>query len=71
MVKARSDEIRSGANQVCKSTGWQCPVDQSSINAMCQLHEVYVYEKRRCTDDGDSPSKSLETRIPKRRGKKR
>ena len=34
------------------------PVDENSVYALCQLHEVYVDEKRQSTDDATEPSKA-------------
>ena len=50
--KTDSNEIRSTAEGIREATGWECPVDKNSVYALCQLHEVYVDEKRRRTDDG-------------------
>ena len=41
--------------------GWDFPVDKNSVYALCKLHEVYVDEKRRRTDDVAGPSKTPES----------
>ena len=51
-----SNEIRSTAEGIRKATGWQCPVDRNRVYALCQLHEVYVDEKQRRTNDAVGPS---------------
>ena len=45
--KTDTNEIRSTAEGIQEATGWECPVDKNSVHALCQLHEVYVDEKRR------------------------
>ena len=47
--KFELDMVHSQDDDICKATGWECPVDWRSVNALCQLHEVYVEEKRRHT----------------------
>ena len=42
---------RSTAEGIREAMGWECPVDKNSVYALCQLHEVYVDEKRRRMDD--------------------
>ena len=59
--KTDSNEIRNTAEGVREATGWECPVDKNSIYALCQLHEVYVDEKRRRTEDAAGPSKIPES----------
>ena len=59
-MKVHFDEIRSTTEGIREATGWECPVDKNSIHALCQLHEVYVDEKRRRTDDATGPSKTPE-----------
>ena len=59
--KTDSTEIRSTAEGVREATGWECPVDKNSVYALCQLHEVYVDEKRRRTEDTAGPSKIPES----------
>ena len=59
--KTDSNEIRSTAEGIREATGWECPVDKNSVYALCQLHEVYVDEKRRRTDDAAGPSKTPES----------
>ena len=50
--KTDSNKIRSTAEGIREATGWECLVDKNSVHALCQLHEVYVDEKRRRTDEG-------------------
>ena len=52
---------RSTAEGIREAMGWECPVDKNSVYALCQLHEVYVDEKRQRTDDAAGPSKALES----------
>ena len=59
--KNDSNEIRSTAEGIRKSTRWECPVDKNNVYALCQLHEVYVDEKRRRIDDAAGPSKTTES----------
>ena len=59
--KTDSNEIRSTAEGVREATGWECPIDKNSVYALCRLHEVYVDEKRRPTDDVDGLSKTSES----------
>ena len=59
--KTDSNEIRSTAEGIREATGWECPVDKNSVHALCQLDELYVDEKRRCTDDAAEPSKTPES----------
>ena len=63
-VQSRADDIR-------KAMGWECPVDCATIDALCQLHEVYVEEKRRRTDKASRPSKVPEKRAPGEKGKEK
>jgi hypothetical protein len=50
-----SSEIYSKADEVREATRWECPVDWTSVEALCQLHDVFVDEKRRCmADEGGS-----------------
>ena len=42
--------VQSQSHEICKATGWEFPVDRASIDALCQLHEVYVEEKRGRTE---------------------
>ena len=65
------EEVRSKADDVRKATGWECPVDRSSVHALCQLHEVYVDKKRRRTEDAASPSKMPESRNVGEKGKEK
>ena len=58
--KSRYDEIGSKSDEVRKS-----------INALCELHEVYVGEKRRHTDGAVGPPSYLRIRALKKRGKRR
>ena len=55
--KTELDTVRNTADDIQKVTGWECPVDRTSVNALCQLHEIYIDEKRWCTDEAASPSK--------------
>ena len=50
------------ADDIRKAMVWECPVDQTSINSLCQLHEVHVDEKSRHTDEVAGPSRLLEKR---------
>ena len=61
LKKTDSNEIRSTAEGIREATGWECPVDKNSVYVLCQLHEVYVDEKRRRTDDTVGPSKIPES----------
>ena len=67
--KTDSNEIRSTAEGIREATGWECPVDKNSVYALCQLHEVYVDEKRRRTDDAAGPSKTPESWNSEGKGK--
>ena len=67
--KTDSDEIQSTAKGIREATGWECPVDKNSIRDLCQLHEVYVDEKQRRTNDATKPSKTLERWISEGKGK--
>ena len=58
--KTEFNEIQSTAEGIAEATGWECPVHKNSVYALCQLHEVYVDEKRRHTDDAAGPSKTPE-----------
>ena len=59
--KTDSNEIRSTAEGIREAMGWECPIDKNSVHALCQLHEVYVDEKRRHTEDAARPSKIPES----------
>jgi G:T-mismatch repair DNA endonuclease (very short patch repair protein) len=59
--KADTNEIRSAAEGIWEATGWECPVDKSSVYGLCQLHELYVDGKRRRADDEAEPSKEPES----------
>ena len=61
--------IRSVAEGIQEATGWECPVDKNSVYALCQLHEVYVDEKRRRTDDAVGPSKTPDSWNSEGKGK--
>ena len=52
-----TDVVRSQADDIRKPTRWEWPVDHTSVDALCQLHEVYIEEKRWCTDDVVGPPK--------------
>ena len=43
--KPDPDKIQSIAEGIQEATGWDCFVDENSVYALCQLHEVYVIEK--------------------------
>jgi hypothetical protein len=45
-TKTGVSEIRSTTDKVREATGWECPVDRTSIQALCQLHNVFVDEER-------------------------
>ena len=50
--KTDSDEIWSTAEGIREAMGWECPIYKNGVHALCQLHEAYVDEQRRCTDEG-------------------
>ena len=58
--KSRYDEIGSKSDEVRKS-----------INALCELHEVYIEEKRRRTDEAASLSRLPEKRVLGEKGKEK
>ena len=58
--KTDYDEIRSTVEGIREAIGWECRIDKNSVYTLCQLHEVYIDEKRRCTDDAVGPSKTPE-----------
>ena len=59
--KTDSNEILSTVEGIREATGWECPIDKNNVYALCQLHEVYVDEKRRRTDEAAGPSKIPES----------
>jgi hypothetical protein len=48
--------------EVQRSTRWECPVDDTTTHALCQMHEVSVDEKRKRPDESAGPSKEHDTR---------
>jgi hypothetical protein len=50
-TKTGVSEIRSKADEVWEAIGWECPVDRTSVQALCQLHDVFVDEERRYMND--------------------
>ena len=46
-------------------------MDRASIDALCLLHEVYVEEKRRHTEEASGPSRVPEKRVPGEKGKEK
>ena len=54
-VQSRVDDIRKATEREC----------------LCQLHEVYVEEKRRCTEEVSGPSKVPEKWAPGEKGKEK
>ena len=69
--KTDSNEIRSTIEGVREATGWECPVDKNSVYTLCQLHEMYVDEKRRRTEDATGPSKIPESSNSGGKGKEK
>ena len=67
--KTELDTVRNTADDIQKVTGWECPVDRTSVNALCQLHEIYIDEKRWDTDEVAGPSRLPEKREPGKKGK--
>ena len=67
--KTYSDEIWTTLEGIWEATGWECPVDKISVYALCQVHEVYIDEKRRHRDDEVGPSKTPESWNSEGRGK--
>ena len=37
---------KTGSDEIQEAARWECSVDRTSVNALCQLHEVYIEEKR-------------------------
>ena len=58
-------------SDIRKEMGWECPVDRTIINVLCQLHEVYVEEKMRRTDEEVASSRLSEKRGPREKGKEK
>ena len=69
--KTDSNEIQSTVECIRKAMGWECPIDKNSVHALGQLHEVYVDEKCRRTDDVVGPSKMPESWNSEERGKEK
>ena len=57
--------------EVQRSTGWECPVDDTTTHALCQMHEVSVEEKRKRPDESVGPSKRYDTRSTSRQEEKK
>jgi hypothetical protein len=51
--------------EVQRSTGWECPIDDTTTHALCQMHEVSGEEKRKKPDESVGPSKRYDTRSTK------
>jgi hypothetical protein len=60
--ESATSEIRSKADEVREATGWECPVDRTSVEALCQIHEVFMDEKRRRMEDEGGSSRAPESR---------
>ena len=58
-------------DDIHKETGWECPVDWTRVNALCQLHEIYIEEKRWRMDEVAGPSWLLDKRGPGEKGKEK
>jgi hypothetical protein len=43
--KKPTNEVQSTMEDVWNVIGWECPIDRASVDALCQLQEVYVEEK--------------------------
>jgi hypothetical protein len=56
-------EIEPATEEVQSMTGWACPVDNNTPLAQpsCNLHEVFIKDKRKRMDDIKGTSKKLET----------
>jgi hypothetical protein len=50
-MKTGVGEIRSTANKVREATGWECPVDRTSVEGLCQFDDVFVDERRHTEDE--------------------
>ena len=57
--------------EIQRSTGWECPVDDTTTHALCQTHEVSVEEKRKRPDENVGPSKKYDTRSTSRQEEKK
>jgi hypothetical protein len=51
IMKTGVSKIRSTTEEVREATGWECPMDRMSVEALCQFDDVFVDEKRRHTED--------------------
>ena len=68
--KTGLDVVRSRADDI--QTGWEYPVDRTSVNPLChELHDVNVDERRRCTDEALGPSRLPENGDSGERGKEK
>jgi hypothetical protein len=50
-TKTEVNEIRSTEDKLREATGWECRVDRTSIQGLCQFDDVFVDERRRHTED--------------------
>jgi hypothetical protein len=50
-TKTEVNKIRSTEDKVREATGWECPVDRTSIQALCQFHDVFRDEERQHLKD--------------------
>jgi hypothetical protein len=50
-TKTGVSEIWSTTDKVREATVWECLVDRTSIQVLCQLHDVFVDEERRHLKD--------------------
>jgi hypothetical protein len=55
---------------VWKVTSWECPIGRANVDALCQLHEIYVEEKQRCFNNVTNLSK-VKNRSSREKGKGR
>jgi hypothetical protein len=62
-TKTGVSEIWSTTDKVREATGWECPVDRTSIQALCQFHDVFVDEERQHMKEDEFSS----SRIPESR----
>jgi hypothetical protein len=70
ITKTGVRKIRSTTEEVWEATGWECPMDRTSVEALCQFDDVFVYEKRRHTEDEERRHMEDEfssSRIPENR----
>jgi hypothetical protein len=68
ITKTGVSKIQSTTEEVREATGWECPMDQTSVEALCQFDDVFVDEKRRHMEDEERRHMEDEfssSRIPK------